>query len=62
MATFWAKNGSAWLFSILSAQNISIVHPTWFYPSSGIKNKSPESQYFGQFWLIFFTIDSVHAH
>ena len=36
------------LFSILSAQNIIIVHPTWFYPSSGMKNMSPESQYFGQ--------------
>ena len=36
------------LFSILSAQNIIIVHPTWFYPSSGMKNKSPESQYSGK--------------
>ena len=36
------------LFLILSAQNISIAHPTWFYPSSGMKNESPESQYFGQ--------------
>ena len=52
----FAKNGNflgqKWvslaLFSILSAQNIIIVHPTWFYPSSGMKNKSPESQYFGQ--------------
>ena len=60
----FAKNGNSvgqkWvslaLFSILSAQNIIIVHPTWFYPSSGMKNKSPESQYFGQKKLIFFTI------
>ena len=52
----FAKNGNflgqKWvslaLFSILSAQNIISVHPTWFYPSSGMKNKSPESQYFGQ--------------
>ena len=61
MAIFWAKNGNffgqKWvslaLFSILSAQNIIIVHPTWFYPSSGMKNKSPESQYFGQNKYIF---------
>ena len=33
---------------IQSAQNIIIAHPTGFYPSSGMKNKSPESQYFGQ--------------
>ena len=26
------------LFSILSAQNIIIAHPTWFYPSLGMKN------------------------
>ena len=52
----FAKNGNflgrKWvspaLFSILSAQNITIVHPTWFYLSSGMKNKSPISQYFGQ--------------
>ena len=25
------------LFSILSAQNIIFVHPTWFYPFSGMK-------------------------
>ena len=58
MATFWAKNRSAWLalFSILSAQNIIITHPAWFYPSSGMKNKSQESQYFGQKKLFFFTI------
>ena len=31
-----------------SALNVIIVHPSWFYPSSGIKNRSPESQYFGQ--------------
>ena len=42
------------LLSILSAQNIIFAHPTWFYPSSGMENKSPESQYFGQKKLIFF--------
>ena len=30
----------------MSAQNIIIVHPSWFYPSSGMKNKSPKKQYF----------------
>ena len=48
----WQNFGPKWaslvLFSILSAQNTIIVHPTWFYPSSEIKNNSPESQYFGQ--------------
>ena len=67
----FAKNGNflgqKWvslaLFSILSAQNIIIVHPTWFYPSSGMKNKSPESQYFGQKKLIFFLLfDAVYAN
>ena len=42
------------LFPIRSAQNIIIAHPTGFYPSSGMKNRSPESQYFGQKKLIFF--------
>ena len=44
------------LFSIQSAHNIIIFHPTWFYTSSGMKNMNPESQYFGQKKLIFFTI------
>ena len=29
-------------------QNIIIVNPSWFYLSSGMKIKSPESQNFGQ--------------
>ena len=45
---FGPKMGQPGSVSILSAQNIIIVHSTWFYPSSGMKNKSPESQYFGQ--------------
>ena len=60
---FGDENGySLALFSILSAQNIIIVHPSWFYPSSGMKIKSPESQNFGQEKMIFFTIDAVYAH
>ena len=66
----FAKNGNflgqKWvslaLFSILSAQNIIIVHTSWFYPSSGMKIKSPKSQNFGQENMIFFTIDAVYAH
>ena len=66
----FAKNGNflgqKWvslaLFSILSAQNIIIVHTSWFYPSSGMKIKSPKSQNFGQEKMIFFTIDAVYAH
>ena len=58
----FAKNGNflgqKWvslaLFSILSAQNIIIVHTSWFYPSSGMKIKSPKSQNFGQEKMIFF--------
>ena len=46
----------------VSAQNIIIVHPTWFYPSSGMKNKSPESQYFGKKKLIFLLFDGVYAN
>ena len=42
------------LSSILSAKNIMIVHPFWFYPSSGMKIKSPKSQNFGQEKMIFF--------
>ena len=54
MAFFGDKNGlSLALFSILSAQNIIIVHPSWFYPSSGMKIKSPESQNFGHEKMIF---------
>ena len=35
IAIFWAKKWvSMAQFSILSAQNIIIVHPFWFYPSS----------------------------
>ena len=57
----FAKNGNflgqKWvslaLFSILSAQNIIIVHTSWFYPSSGMKIKSPKSQNFGQENMIF---------
>ena len=37
---FGQKRVSLALFSILSAQNIIIVHPTWFYPSFGIKKRS----------------------
>ena len=44
------------LFSILSSQNIIIVHPSWFHPSSGMKIKSPESQHFGQEQMIFFLL------
>ena len=33
-----------------------IVHPFWFYPSSGIENKNPKSQYFGQKDVILFYI------
>ena len=66
----FAKNGNflgqKWvslaLFSILSAQNIIIVHTSWFYPSSGMKIKSPKSQNFGLEKMIFFTIDAVYAH
>ena len=55
MTFFGDKNGfSLALFSILSAQNIIIVHPSWFYPSLGIKDKSPESQCFGQKKFIIF--------
>ena len=55
IAIFELKWVSLALFSILSAQNIIIVHPSGFYPSSGIiKSDSPESQYFSQ--KIFFTI------
>ena len=47
----WQFVGQNWvslpLFSILSAQNISISYTSWFYPSSG-------SQYFGKKLLIFF--------
>ena len=47
----WQFLGQKWvslaLISILSAQNIIVAHPTWFNPSSEIKNKSQESQYFG---------------
>ena len=53
------------LFSILSAENIIIAHPTWFYPSSGMKNKSPESQYFGKkinFFLLFYAVSANYAH
>ena len=44
------------LLSILSAQNIIFAHPTWFYPSSGRKNKSQKSQYIGQKKLILFLL------
>ena len=60
----FAKNGNflgqKWvslaLFSILSAQNIIIVHTSWFYPSSGMKIRSPKSQNFGQEKMIFFLL------
>ena len=54
--------GNLSLFLIPSAHNIIIVHPTWFYPSSGMKNKSPESQYFGQFFFFFLLFDADYAN
>ena len=53
------------LFSILSAQNIIIAHPTWFYPSSGMKKESRESQYFGKknrLFLLLMRFMRIDAH
>ena len=59
---FGSKMGQPGSVLILSAQNIIIVHTSWFYPSSGMKIMSPKSQNFGQEKMIFFTIDAVYAH
>ena len=54
----WQVFGPKWvslaLLSILSAQNIIIVHTSWFHPSAGMKIKSPKLQNFGQEKMIFF--------
>ena len=54
--SFIQKWVSLALFSILCTQTIIIVHPSWFYPSSVTRNKSPEPQHFGPNEMIFFTI------
>ena len=61
MAISWAKNGQPGSVFNSEYQNIIIVHPTWFYPSSGMKNKRPESQYFAQRSIFLASQDALEV-